>query len=165
MGTLLWPAYRPELLPAFRAQRRQSLLGFVGIVVDVRRALQEALIGLPPWAVDVAVYDDPPECGAPLIAWEGSRIRSRPVYSGRPAGRCAGMASGDGGAAAPSGNGLDNCLFGQAILTASQCLFAAMGGVGSRVVDDTFAAAYVALSNRAVKVDAAGCPAQRCRSP
>ncbi|MCS7238921.1 MAG: response regulator [Thermoguttaceae bacterium] len=75
---ILWPVYRrgqPGTLPA---ERRKGLLGFAGVVVDVSEALREALAGLPACGIDVSAYDDPPECGSALLAWETCSLRSRP---------------------------------------------------------------------------------------
>ena len=75
---LLWPIYPAADALAYPAQRRRALKGFIGILIDPAEALRQALLILPAAGVDVAVYDDPPECGSPLLAWEGSRERQHP---------------------------------------------------------------------------------------
>lgn len=75
---LLWPTYPAGDALAYPAQRRQALRGFVGIVFDPSEALRQAVLPLLATGIDVAVYDDPPECGSPLLAWEGSRDRQSP---------------------------------------------------------------------------------------
>lgn len=75
---ILWPVYRRAQPGALPAERRKQLLGFAGFVIDVSEAMREALVGLPDCGIDVSAYDDPPDCGPALLAWQSCSLRQRP---------------------------------------------------------------------------------------
>lgn len=77
---VFWPIYQRPVTKGLPAERRKTLAGFAGLVVDVGELVATSVLGLPPAAVDISVYDHPPECGSSLLAWEASPDRTTPFF-------------------------------------------------------------------------------------